>query len=621
MRKYEELVNNIIKNIGGKENVIDVKHCVTRLRFQLKDEEKAKDDILKNMDGVITVMHSAGQYQVVIGNHVPEVFEELTGQLGIARETAGEVQEQKKSFKDKFIDLITSIFMPSIAILCACGMIKGLNTILEFAGVYSAGSGIYELMNAIGDSFFYFFPIVIGYNSAKKFKLNPYLGMMIGAALCYPTINGVDLNILGINMNVTYTSTVLPIILTVAVAAPLERWLNKVIPDVVKTFLTPMIVMLVATILGFMVIGPVANGASDLISRGLMSVYSVSPVVAGILVGGLWQVLVVFGVHMTLVVLAIMNIAQGVPDPILSLQVFVAFAQAATILAIFIRTKDKKLREICLPSFISALFGVTEPGIYGITLSRLKMFIVSCIGGAVSGGFAGFVGLKYQTMAGLGLFEIPALFPAEGVGAVITQSIIAVVLAFVVSFVLALIFFKDEENTNKESKVEVIVTEENVDNNTEKRQKNDVIYAPMSGQVIPLSSVKDDAFAQEALGKGIAIVPSEGKVYAPFNGTLVSLFPTKHAMGLASENGCEVLIHVGMDTVQLGGKYFTAHVKQGEKVKKGQLLVEFDLEKIKEEGYSLDTPIIITNWTDYVEILDENKETVKAEETLISALR
>ncbi|BBF44817.1 PTS system, beta-glucoside-specific IIB component [Lachnospiraceae bacterium KM106-2] len=613
MRKYEELVSNIIRCVGGKENVIDVKHCVTRLRFQLKEEDKAKDDVLKKMDGVITVMHSAGQYQVVIGNHVPEVFEEVALQLNLAKDDNQGIPEQKKSFKDKFIDLITSIFMPSIAILCACGMIKGLNTILEFAGIYTAESGIYALINAIGDCFFYFFPIVIGYNSAKKFRLNPYLGMMIGAALCYPSINGVDLNICGINMNVTYTSTVLPIILAVAIAAPLERWLNKVIPDVVKTFLTPMIVMLVATILGFMVIGPVANEASNLISSVLLSIYNVSPVVAGILFGGLWQVLVVFGVHMTFIVLAIMNIAQGVADPILSLQVFVAFAQAATVLAILIRTKDKKLKEICLPSFISALFGVTEPAIYGITLSRVKMFIVSCIGGAVSGGFAGFVGLKYQTMAGLGLFEIPALFPKSGVGAVIVQSCIAVVLAFVVSFVLAFIFFKDEEN-EVEVENEVIET-------VDRSEKHDVIYAPMSGRVIPLCEVSDDAFAQEALGKGVGIIPEEGKVYAPFDGSVVSLFPTNHAIGIASKNGCEVLIHVGMDTVQLEGKYFTAHINQGDQVKKGQLLVEFDLEKIKEAGYSLETPVIITNWDDYKDIINENKETVKAEDKLIAALR
>lgn len=606
MKKYEELVRNIIQNIGGRENVMDVSHCVTRLRFQLKDEKKANDELIKSLDGVITIMHSAGQYQVIIGNHVPEVFEELVEILDISKQDRVE-NKKKKSFKDAFLDLITSIFMPSISVLCACGMIKGLNMILEFAGIYTAESGIYALINAIGDCFFYFFPIVIGYNSAKKFKLNPYIGLMIGAALCYPSINGVDLTIFGINMNLTYTSTVLPVILTVALAAPLERWLNKVIPNVVKNFLTPMIVMLVSTTFGFIVIGPVANAASDIISKALLTIYNLSPVLAGVLFGGVWQVLVIFGVHMAFIVLAIINLSQGIPDPILSLQVFVAFAQSATVLAIFFRTKNKQLKSICPPAFISGMFGVTEPAIYGITLPRMKMFLISCIGAAISGGFAGMAGLKYQAMAGLGIFEIPALFPKGAVGEAFVQCVIATALAFGVSFVLAFIFFKDEAET--------------LELQTGSKDKNEVIYAPIKGIVKALKEVKDDAFAQEALGKGIAIVPEEGKVYAPFDGTVMTLFRTKHAIGIVSKGGCEVLIHIGMDTVRLEGKYFEAFVKQGDQVRKGQLLVSFDIDKIREMGYSLDTPVIVTNTWDYLDIVDEQKNIVKPEESLLIAIR
>ena len=345
MVKYEELVNFIIKNIGGKENVISLTHCVTRLRFQLKDESKANDEVLKANDGIITVMHTAGQYQIVIGNHVGDVYETILPKLGLS----GEVVETKNktSIKDKFVDLVSSIFMPAIGMLCACGMIKGLNTILSFAGIYSSTSGLYTLIDAIGDSIFYFFPVIIGYTSAKKFKLTPFVGMVIGLALCYPTINGADLSIVGIQMNVSYTSTVLPVILTVAVAAPMERLLNKYIPDVVKSFLTPMIVILLSTILGYMIIGPVANTVAGWLSDGILSLYSISPVLAGIVFGGLWQVFVVFGVHITFIVLAIMNLAAGHPDPILSLQAFVAFSQTAVVLAIFLKTKQKKLKSIC----------------------------------------------------------------------------------------------------------------------------------------------------------------------------------------------------------------------------------------------------------------------------------
>lgn len=592
MVKYEELVNFIIKNIGGKENVISLTHCVTRLRFQLKDESKANDEVLKANDGIITVMHTAGQYQIVIGNHVGDVYETILPKLGLS----GEVVETKNktSIKDKFVDLVSSIFMPAIGMLCACGMIKGLNTILSFAGIYSSTSGLYTLIDAIGDSIFYFFPVIIGYTSAKKFKLTPFVGMVIGLALCYPTINGADLSIVGIQMNVSYTSTVLPVILTVAVAAPMERLLNKYIPDVVKSFLTPMIVILLSTILGYMIIGPVANIVAGWLSDGVLSLYSISPVLAGIVFGGLWQVFVVFGVHITFIVLAIMNLAAGHPDPILSLQAFVAFSQTAVVLAIFLKTKQKKLKSICFPAIISGVFGVTEPAIYGITLQRLPMFVISCIGGSLSGAYAAFAGLKYQQMAGMGIFEMPAMFPQNGTGAAMFQCVIASAFAIIPTFIAAYVFYRDD---HKEDNVTESLSEE--------------VNQPIEGKIIPLNQVEDDAFSQEVLGKGIAIIPSEGKVYAPFDGTVITLFPTKHAIGIVSDNGCEVLIHIGMNTVQLNGKYFTSHVQQGDKVKKGQLLVEFDIDHILQEGYNLETPVIITNTKDYSNInTNTNKDNV-----------
>ena len=596
MVKYEELVNFIIKNIGGKENVISLTHCVTRLRFQLKDESKANDEVLKANDGIITVMHTAGQYQIVIGNHVGDVYETILPKLGLS----GEVVETKNktSIKDKFVDLVSSIFMPAIGMLCACGMIKGLNTILSFAGIYSSTSGLYTLIDAIGDSIFYFFPVIIGYTSAKKFKLTPFVGMVIGLALCYPTINGADLSIVGIQMNVSYTSTVLPVILTVAVAAPMERLLNKYIPDVVKSFLTPMIVILLSTILGYMIIGPVANTVAGWLSDGVLSLYSISPVLAGIVFGGLWQVFVVFGVHITFIVLAIMNLAAGHPDPILSLQAFVAFSQTAVVLAIFLKTKQKKLKSICFPAIISGVFGVTEPAIYGITLQRLPMFVISCIGGSLSGAYAAFAGLKYQQMAGMGIFEMPAMFPQNGTGAAMFQCVIASAFAIIPTFIAAYVFYRDD---HKEDNVTESLSEE--------------VNQPIEGKIIPLNQVEDDAFSQEVLGKGIAIIPSEGKVYAPFDGTVITLFPTKHAIGIVSDNGCEVLIHIGMNTVQLNGKYFTSHVQQGDKVKKGQLLVEFDIDHILQEGYNLETPVIITNTKDYSNI---NTNTHKDQVVLVA---
>ncbi|MBO0488179.1 beta-glucoside-specific PTS transporter subunit IIABC [Vagococcus fluvialis] len=614
MGRYEKLAEEIISQIGGKENIGSVKHCVTRLRFQLKDESSINDEIVKNIEGIVTVMRSAGQYQIVIGNHVPEVYSEVVNLLG-SEITSFDDQNQdkkKRSFKDIFIDYITSIFMPSIAVLCASGMIKGLDTILVYSNIYTDQSGIHTLINAIGDTMFFFFPVIIGFNTAKKVKLNPYLGMLIGLSLCHPSLNGVDLSILGFDMNITYTSTVLPVILTVFLAAPIEKYLNKVVPDVVKTFIVPMLVLLIAIPIGFMLIGPIANIISEFISSILLRVYSVSPVLSGILVGGLWQVLVVFGIHMTLVVLAIVNVTSGIPDPILSLQVFVAFAQSATILAIWMRTKNKKLKSIAMPAFISGIFGVTEPSIYGITLPRMKMFLISCLGGAVSGGYAGFVGLKYHTMAGLGVFEIPALFPKEGTGEVLLQSLIATALGVVTSFVLAFIFYKDTEDELKSDPV-------NKQEKSNSLTKADLlVMSPIEGNLILLSDLKDAAFSSGALGKGIGIYPQSNRVVSPVNGEIKLLFPTKHAIGLVSDDGLEILIHVGLDTVQLDGKYFESFVNQGDHVKQGELLVEFNKQAIEEEGFSLETPILITNSSDYSEFEFSTIEKIKENEQLIS---
>lgn len=609
MGKYEELARDIIKHVGGTENITGVTHCVTRLRFALKDESKAQDEILKNMDGVVTVMHSAGQYQVVIGNHVPEVYADLCSLADLKKETVAE--KKKVSIKEYMLDLLTSIFIPSIGVLCACGMIKGLDAVLRFLGLYSADAGIATLINAIGDCVFYFFPIIIGFNAAKKFGLNQYLGMLIGAALCYPTINGVDLEIFGIAYNVSYTSTVLPVILTVAVAAPLERFFKKVIPDVVKNFLTPMLVLLISTILGYMLIGPAANAVSNALSSFFLVVYDISPLMAGILVGGLWQVMVIFGVHMALIVLAIMNISQGIADPILAATVFAAFSQGAVVLAIWLKTKNKKLKDIAFPAFVSSIFGVTEPAIYGVTLPRMKMFVISCIGGAASGGFAGMMGLKYYNMAGMGIFEIPAFFPPEGVGEVLILSVIASAIAIVVGFVPAFLLYKDEEPKGEG---------EARDSVQEKLVKKETIYAPLKGEVRPLEQCQDDAFAQGALGKGILLIPGEGKVFAPFDGTLTTLFPTKHALGLISDSGCEILIHIGMDTVQLDGKYFEAHAAQGDRVKKGELLVSFDMDAIEKAGYSLETPVLVTNSGDYVDFIETRNKEVDSQDELLTVI-
>lgn len=603
MSKYEGLAKDIIRNVGGKENIVSLVHCVTRLRFQLKDESKANDDAIKSMNGVVTLMKSAGQYQVVIGNHVPDVYAEVCKLAGIQ----GTVEAPKKNMKlsAKALDLISGIFAPGLAVLCASGMIKGFLALFVFLGWVVDGGGTYQLFNAIGDALFYFFPIIIGYTSSLKFGLKPLLGLTLGAALVYPAIQGVDLEIFGFVVNASYSSTVLPIILITAFAAQLERFFDRIVPDVVKTFITPMLVMVIAIPLGFMVIGPIANSVSSMIANGISAGYAVSPVLVGLLLGGIWQILVIFGVHMGVVMLAIVGLMAGNTDPLLALIFGVSFAQTAVVFAIWLKTKDAKLKAIALPAWISGIFGVTEPAIYGVTLPRIKFFIISCIGGALSGAFFGLTGLVMQRMAGMGVFAIPGFIHAD---AALTPGImmnvaIGTFIAVAFSFIATFVMFKDDK---------VVETKKVVNKKS--------IPSPMEGTVITLTSIQDAAFASEALGKGIAIEPTTGAVTSPVKGRVETLFPTKHAIGLLSEEGVEVLIHIGLDTVQLQGKYFEAHVKQGDLVEVGTPLVSFDLEKIKAEGYSLVTPIVITNTSSYLDIVETNEEQVSHRDELLTVL-
>lgn len=615
VRKYEELANAIIKNVGGKDNIITLGHCVTRLRFNLKDEGLANDDILKEMDGVVTVMKAGGQYQVVIGNHVPDVYKLINELAGISQGEAGIDSGKKMKFQDKLFDLISGIMMPSIAILSASGIIKGLNTLMVIFGLYGMESSYYELINAIGDTIFFFFPIILGFNTANKLKVNPYLGLVIGAILCYPTINGVDLTFFGHTMNATYTSSVLPVILIVALAAPLERFFNKVIPDVVKTFIVPMLVLLIVVPIGFILIGPAANGVGAFLGKLINLIIDFSPVLAGIFVGAMWQIFVLFGVHMVILVPSLMNLLSGKPDMFMTLITGVSFAQTAVVFAIWLKTKDRKLKNIAFPAWISGIFGVTEPAIYGITLPRIKMFTISCIGGAVYGGIVGFFKTQMFTMAGMGIFALPGLMdPKKGSASGVMEAGIAIVAAMVVSFILTYMLFKDDKK----------VLEKEVDNQPEVIERSSVqkesLVSPLKGEVIPLDQVTDAAFSQGIMGHGLAINPSEGKVYAPCDGTVLTVFPTKHAVGLISDNGSEILIHIGMDTVRLNGELFEAHVVKDQKIKKGELLISFDLEGIRAKGYSLETPIIITNTNDYLDIIPMTSHEANVGDELLTLL-
>lgn len=621
--KYEQLAKDIIANVGGKENVSSVVHCITRLRFKLKDESKANTEVLKNMDDVVTVMKSGGQYQVVIGNHVPDVYKAVVSVGGFQNQQPVEEEEGPKgSLFNRFIDMISSIFTPVLGILAASGMIKGFNALFLSTKLLTESSGTYQILNATGDALFYFLPIFLGYTAIKKFGGTPFIGMAIGAALVYPTLSTlttgdplytlfggtlfespVHVTFLGIPVILmSYSSSVIPIILSTFFASKVEKWLRSVIPDVVKTFIVPLFTLVIVVPVTFLVIGPIATWASTLIGQGSLYLYNLSPVIAGLLLGGFWQVIVIFGLHWGLVPISINNVATLGYDTILSPVFAASFAQIGAVLAILIKTKNQKLKTLSYPAFISGIFGVTEPAIYGITLPIKKPFIISCIAASIGGAIAGLTDIKGYIVGGLGIFGLPSYITPEGINMNLWGAVISITVGFIVAFLLTLFFGginKGQNSTgNTTASNQVAAT---------KVEKEEVL-SPLKGEVKPLSEVKDEAFASGALGHGIAIEPSEGKLYAPADGTVSALFPTKHAIGITTDTGADILIHIGMDTVQLEGKHFIVHTTQGELVKKGQLLIEFDMDEIANSGKLLTTPIVITNYREFhLEMTDKKQ--------------
>lgn len=621
MGKYEQLAKDIIKNVGGKENINSLTHCITRLRFQLKDESKANDNVLKNMDGVVTVLKSAGQYQVVIGNHVSKVYEDVCKVAGISSESESKSEDNDKKAFDKLIDVISGIFQPILGVLTAAGMIKGFLALFSAFGWVTPDSGTYMILNAIGDALFMYLPVMLGYTAAKKFGLKPFVGLIIGLALCYPAIqqsalsstleplytlfegtifaSPVYIEFLGLPIiAMDYTSTVIPVILICYVASKFQKLFDKLVPELLKFFFVPMFTLLFALVLGFLIVGPIATYASTIVTNVILTIRGFSPLIAGAVIGLFWQVLVIFGIHWGLLPIYINNISTLGYDNVMMPFFATTFATVAVVIAIMIRTKDKKLKSLCLPAAISGIFGVTEPAIYGILLPLKKPFIFSCIASGFAGAYYGFADLKEYIIGGLGIFEFPAMIdPATNSMDNIVVALIGIAIAMPLAFVLTMVLFKDKE----EEKIEVEETKkETIKSNLEK----EILNKPIEGTVVQLTDVEDDAFAQGALGKGLAIKPSKGLVKSPVKGTVTTLFPTYHAIGLTSETGIELLIHVGMNTVNLQGKHFTPKVKQGDTVEIGDELLEFNIKEIEDEGYSTITPVVVTNYDQYFDIIE-----------------
>lgn len=633
MRKYEKLASFIINNIGGKDNIVNITHCMTRLRIKLKDNDKVNIEELESNNNIISCQKAEGKLQVIIGTQVGEVYEEIIKQIGKVKTNEGTSQEGN-SLINRFAATITKIVVPALGVLCACGIIAGLNSVLIATGMIESGSGTNILLNAMGNACLTFFPVILGYTSAVAFGMNPFVGMILGAVLIFPNIS-TDMNSGKVMFSIFanspfkmdvfktffglpiifpatgYTSTLIPIMLINLCASKIEKFLDKQLPDVTKQFLAPFLTILIAGSVGVLVIGPISMIIQNGLQAGLSLLMDKSQILAFALITLIYQPLVIFGLHWPLITLGLMEFASTGSSLIVAAIFPASFTHMAACLAVFLRTKNIKMRNIAFPAFLSACFCIIEPSIYGVTLPVKKRFGFCMVGGLV-GGLILALSNSPMFAISMGTTGIMSFVNPQGSGfAGLVWCVIACVAAMIITFVLTWITYRDEEDAGSEEDAKAI----------KKLNTKETIVAPMNGTIKPLDDMDDIAFANGSLGKGVCIVPNEGKVFSPCSGKVTVIFPTGHAIGIKSDDGAEILIHIGTDLYDKKELLFKKYVSQGDIVKRGQLLVSFDLNKMKEKKLNADTAVIVSNTNDYLDILLNNATTVKVKDPIFTAVR
>lgn len=616
----------ILNYVGGKENIKHVTHCATRLRFTLYSQNKVEEENIKDLKEVIDAVNKGGQYQVVIGNDVENVYKSLVKNSSLDGEnndSSTEKEEDNRNIFIKLLDIIASIFTPIIPVLAGSGMIKALIAIIDTFNIASSESQVHQILTLMGDAGFYFLPVILAVSAAKKFDVNQYIAIVIGGILLHPAFiemvkhtqeTGEGISFLGLPVGaVNYASTVIPIILAIWFMSIVEPQLNKAIPKVVKVILVPMLTIIIVTLIA---LGPIGN----YLGIGLGHIIATLNIYVGwlvpMLVGLFMPLLVMTGMHYALISLGINELASKNFDTIAGPPMFVSnLAQAGAAFAVIFRTKNKELKTLAASTSFTAIFGITEPVLYGVNLKYKRPLIAAMIGGAIGGFYYGITGVGRFAQTPPGVLGLPGYISADE-SLMIVNAIIGIVISFIVAFVISLILGINEETLSVEKKGEDTVKQEKTNHNS--TTDNSIIQSPITGEVIPLSKVNDPTFASELLGKGVAIIPEEGKVYAPVNGKITALLDSHHAIGITSDTGVEILIHVGIDTVELDGKHYTPKVKNGQDVTQGDLLLEFDKSAIIEAGYEVVTPVIITNSDNYKNIENVSNEKVKNDEDLLN---
>ena len=619
---FKKMATDIVKLVGGEKNIASVTNCMTRLRFNLNDVAKADTEAIKKLSGVQGVVNKNGQFQIIVGTYVSKVCDEIHKLGNFGENASSDSDDKETGIINKILGTITAIFTPVIPALAGSGMIKALLAVLKLFGWVDVDSQTYIYLSFLSDTVFYFLPVILAYSAAKRFKCSPYLAAVLGAALLHPSFSALNTGDpvaffrIPVRM-ISYGSSVVPILLIVLAQSYVEKFAKKISPNSVKVFLVPLITLVITSLIGFTALGPLGNYIGEILAIGMNFINDKAGWLIPVIMGTLCPLFIMTGMHYCFAPIQQIQYSTLGYGTILGPGMLASnIAQATSSLVVGLKTKNKDLKQLSLSSSTTAFMGITEPALYGVNFKLKKPLYAAMIGGGIAGLYAGLTGIRTYASATAGLAAIP-VYISDDMSNVI-NACITIVISIVATAIVTLILGFDD------------IKEENVDDdNTDKADNNSVnssivgeisIKSPIQGEVIPLSQVNDDVFAQELMGKGIAVIPTEGKVFAPMNCRVESLFKTNHAIGLKDANGVELLIHIGIDTVKLEGKHFKSHINQGDEVKAGELLIEFDKDAIKKEGYDLSTAVIVTNTSDYMDVLGTEKSRVNNEDTLIRVL-
>ncbi|NFG60934.1 beta-glucoside-specific PTS transporter subunit IIABC [Clostridium sp. CMCC3677] len=620
---YKKVGLQVLELVGGSKNVNKLTHCATRLRFEFNDMSKVEAEKIEKLPGVISVVNKGGQFQVVIGNDVQTAYRAIlneTGTLESSKNKSNKENVEKESIVSRFISVISTTFTPMIPAITGAGMIKAVLAILTLTGILTDDSQTYYILNTIADAAFFFMPVLLAYGAAIKFECSPILAMTLAGVLLHPNLgilmaSGEAVHFMGIPVKLTdYAGSVLPIIITVWAMSYIERFAEKVSPSIIKFFTKPLIILLLTAPLALIAIGPFGTYLNDLVAAGAEFINGKASWLIPLLMGALQPFLVVTGTAWAMTPIATMQLTNNGAEMINGPGMLASnIAQGAATLCVAVKSKNKNLKQLAASSGITALLGITEPSLYGVTLKLKKPLIAAMIGGGCAGIYAGLSGLVRYAFVSPGLAALPAFIGENPMN--IVHALITCAIAFVVTFVLTwIIGFEDpiDEEEVEENNSTEIKSEEKVEMNCSME-----IASPLSGKLIPLSKVNDDVFSGELLGKGMAIVPDKGNVVSPVSGVVQTVLASKHAVAIESDNGTEILIHIGLDTVNLEGKHYESFVKSGDRVKVGDKLINFDIEEIKKLGYDMVTPIVICNSDKYLDILGEEEKKVTFGEKII----